>query len=62
MISPMASSSIARRPKLTAENSSRKRPVCPVTCFVYSRKVMRLANDATSVPAPPMLTPMSNPR
>ena len=49
-------------PKLMAENSTMNRPVCPLTCFVYSRKVIRLASDATSVPAPPIFTPTSSPR
>ena len=57
----MAASKTARKPKLMAENSAMNRPACPLTCFVYSRKVMRLASDATSVPAPPMFTPTSNP-
>ena len=40
----------------------RKRLVPPGTRRVYSRKVMRLAREATSVPAPPMLTPTRRPR
>ena len=59
--SVMAASSTARKPKLMAENSTMNRPGCPLMCFVYSRKVMRLASEATSVPAPPMFTPTSSP-
>ncbi len=51
-----------RKAKLTAENRARKRPEFPGAWRVYSRKVMRLARDATSVPAPPMFTPTSRPR
>ena len=36
--SVMAASRMARKPKLMAENSPMNRPVCPLTCFVYSRK------------------------
>ena len=57
----MAASRMARKPKLMTENSARNHPGCPLTCFVYSRKVIRLASDATSVPAPPMFTPTSSP-
>ena len=57
----MTASSTARKPKLMAENRAMNRPACPLMCFVYSRKVMRLASDATSVPAPPMFTPTSSP-
>ena len=39
----------------------RKRLAPPGTRRVYSRKVMRLAREATSVPAPPMLTPTRRP-
>lgn len=58
----MATNRTPRKPKLMAENSTMNRPVCPLTCFVYSRKVIRLASDATSVPAPPIFTPTSSPR
>ena len=60
--SVMATNRTPRKPKLMAENSTMNRPVCPLTCFVYSRKVIRLASDATSVPAPPIFTPTSSPR
>ena len=57
----MAASRMARKPKLMAENSPMNRPVCPLTCFVYYRTLMRPASDAHSVPAPPMFTPTSSP-
>ena len=52
----------ARKAKLTALKRVRNRPPPSGTRRVYSRKVMRLARDATSVPAPPILTPRRRPR
>ena len=58
----MARSRTARKAKLTALKRARKRLLPPGTRFVYSRKVMRLAREATNVPAPPMFTPSRRPR
>ena len=48
---------IARNAKLIPENRRKKLFPPSGTQRVYSRNVMRLARDATSVPAPPTLTP-----
>ena len=58
----MAIKRIVKKVKLIPEK--RKRNCFPPlgTWRVYSRKVMRLASEATSVPAPPTLTPTRSPR
>ena len=48
---------IARNAKLIPENRRKKLFPPSGTRRVYSRNVMRLAREATSVPAPPTLTP-----
>ena len=45
------------KPKFTAENRPMYCIVTPGLCFMYSLNVIRLANEAISVPAPPMFTP-----
>ena len=51
-----------KNPKLRAEKSPIYCKVLPLTCDVYSRKVIRLAREEMSVPTPPILTPRSNSR
>ena len=48
-----------KNPKLNAENNAIYLPALLGLCAVYSRKVIRLARDAMSVPVPPMFTPKS---
>ena len=48
---------IPRNAKLKTENFTIYAVLLPGLCFTYSRKVIRLASDAISVPAPPMFTP-----
>ena len=58
----MAAKRIVKKAKLIPEK--RKRNCFPPlgTRRVYSRNVIRLAREATSVPAPPTLTPTRSPR
>ena len=51
--------SIIKNPKLNAENTAKYRPPFLGLCFTYSRKVIRLANEAINVPTPPIFTPKS---
>ena len=51
--------SIIKNPKLNAENTAKYRPPFFGLCFTYSRKVIRLANEAINVPTPPIFTPKS---
>ena len=46
-----------KKAKLNAEKSSKYFPPFPGLCFVYSRKVIKLANEEMSVPTPPIFTP-----
>ena len=46
-----------RKTKFRAVKSTRYFLVNPLLCLPNSRKVMRLASEAISVPVPPMLTP-----
>ena len=48
-----------RNAKLNAENKRTYFPVFPFVFEVYSRKVIKLASEAMSVPAPPIFTPTS---
>ena len=48
---------INTKPKLKIEKSPIYRQDFPGLCFIYSRKVIKLAREAINVPAPPMLTP-----
>ena len=57
----MAAKRIVKKAKLIPEKRKRKRFPPLGTRRVYSRKVMRLAREATSVPAPPTLTPTRSP-
>ena len=51
--------STTRNAKLKSENFAMYFPALPGLCFMYSRKVIRLARDAINVPTPPMFTPTS---
>ena len=53
---------IPKKPKLNKENKPIYFRVLPLLCLVYSLKVIKLANEAMSVPAPPILTPINNSR
>ena len=52
-----APSRINKNAKLNAEKSKIYFFAPPWSCFVYSRKVIRLAREEINVPTPPMLTP-----
>ena len=52
-----------RMPSIVKLKSEKRRiylPLLPGLCLTYSRKVIRLASEAMSVPAPPILTPTSS--
>ena len=58
----MAAKRIVKKAKLIPEKRKRKRFPPLGTWRVYSRNVIRLAREATSVPAPPTLTPTRSPQ